>query len=100
MSDQSYVIIILALGTFAIRFGGYLVGSKLPQNGIVAESFKALPGCLIAALLAVVFSSGGPQEWLAGTIALACALVTRSLPITMIVGIATIWFIRYMNLFS
>lgn len=37
---------------------------------------------------------GGPQEWLAGTAALAAALISRSLPLAMAAGIAAICLLR------
>jgi uncharacterized membrane protein len=55
---------------------------------------NALPGCLLVSLVAVALLSGGPKEWAAAVIALAVAIVTKSLPLTMAVGIASIWALR------
>lgn len=100
MSDPTYVIIGLALGTFAIRLGGFYLGSRLPVTGFWAASFNALPGCLIASLLAVMLVSGGVQEYIAAVISLVIALITRNLPLTMIAGISSIWALRYFEIFS
>ena len=66
----------------------------MPQTGAWARGLKALPGTLITALVTLQLINGGPQEWLAGAAALGAAIVTRSLPLTMLVGIVTIYLLR------
>lgn len=100
MNENWWVILGLALATFAIRYSGIALGEKLPATGPWAQALKALPGCLIAALVTVLLLDGGPVEWIAGAIALGTALVTRNLPVTMIVGIATVYLIRQMSWFA
>lgn len=93
--DSFWLLVIpLALVTFAIRVAGVLLGQRLPQKGIWARALKALPGCLIISLVTVSLLSGGPREWIAGAIAVAVAVVTRSLLATMAVGIGAIWLLR------
>jgi len=94
MSEQLIVIFGLAVATFSIRLGGYYLGARLPENGFWAASFRALPGCLIASLVAVLLVSGGPQEYVAAAVSLIVALVTKNLPVTMIIGVLTIWGLR------
>jgi len=94
MTDHWLVIAGLAGGTLAIRVGGFLLGTTLPTTGPWARSLGALPGCLIAALLAVLLVQAGPVEWGAAAICLVVAMVTRSLPLTMLVGIAAVWLAR------
>lgn len=94
MSDVWWVILGLTVATFAIRLSGALMGQRLPQGGGWARALNALPGSLIVALVSVSLLSGGPKEWLAGGIAAAVAILTRSLPITMAAGIGSIWLLR------
>ncbi|WP_020591599.1 AzlD family protein [Kiloniella laminariae] len=94
VTDIYPVIFALALATFSIRLGGVLLGQRLPQSGRWARGLNALPGCLIISLVSLLVLSGGPREWLAGGIAAAVALLTRSLPLTMAAGIAAIWLLR------
>jgi branched-subunit amino acid transport protein len=42
----------------------------------------------------VALLSGGPKEWIAAAVAIAVAVVTRNLPLTMAAGIASIWALR------
>ncbi|MTI10679.1 AzlD family protein [Curvivirga aplysinae] len=99
MSEQDIVIIGLALATFAIRIGGFYLGSRLPETGFWAASFNALPGCLIASLLAVMLVAGGTQEYIAAGLSLTIALTTRNLPLTMVAGILSIWALRHFEMF-
>ncbi|WP_120500556.1 AzlD family protein [Roseovarius sp. EL26] len=94
MADQWFVILGLAIGTYAIRLGGYVLGARLPTSGAWARAFNALPGCLIAALMTVTLAQGGPAEWGAAGLALIIALLTRNLPLTMLTGIVAICSLR------
>ncbi|QFT61763.1 AzlD family protein [Roseivivax sp. THAF30] len=94
MNEQAIVIGGLALGTFAIRLGGYLLGASIPESGPWARALQALPGCLIAALLAVILVQAEPAEWTAASVALAVALLSRSLPLTMLAGVGSVWLLR------
>lgn len=94
MADTLPLILGLATATFAIRIGGFVLGRQLPAEGRWAIGFRALPGCLIAALVAVQLLQAGPAEWGAAAIATVTALATRNLPITMIAGILAVLALR------
>ena len=98
--DNTWLVILgLAAATFSIRMAGVMLGARLPQTGAWARALLALPGCLIVALVSVSLLSGGTNEWIAGAIAAAVAILSRSLLATMAVGIAAIWFLRYFIVF-
>ena len=99
MDDTWLVILGLAAATFSIRMAGVMLGARLPQTGAWARALLALPGCLIVALVSVSLLSGGTNEWIAGAIAAAVAILSRSLLATMAVGITAIWFLRYFIVF-
>jgi branched-subunit amino acid transport protein len=95
MSESWLVILGLAAATFTIRLSGVLLGQRIPTHGAWARALTALPGCLIVALVSLSVLRGGPQEWVAGLAALATAILTKNLPITMAVGIAAMWLLRH-----
>ena len=99
MDDIWLVILGLAVATFSIRMAGAILGARLPKSGVWARALQALPGCLIVALVSVSLLSGGTNEWIAGAIAAAVAILSRSLLATMAAGIAAIWFLRYFIVF-
>jgi uncharacterized membrane protein len=89
------VIIGLGLANLIIRLGGYYLGAALPQTGPWTRGLKALPGTLITALVTLQVMQGGVNEWIAAAAALAVAVVSRSLPLTMITGILVIYALRH-----
>lgn len=97
MNDPIFVTLVLAAATFTIRLGGVYLGQSLPTGGAWARGLNALPGCLIVALVSVSVLTGEPQEWLAALIAVAVAMLTRSLPLTMAAGILAIFVLRQMS---
>jgi uncharacterized membrane protein len=94
MTEPWLVIVGLAIATFAIRLAGILLGQRIPRAGGWASALNALPGCLLISLVAVALLSGGPKEWAAAVVATAVAIPTRSLPLTMAAGIASVWVLR------
>lgn len=97
MDERVILILGLAVGTFSIRLAGYALGAKLPTSGAWPRAFAALPGCLIAALISVMLVRADAEEWGAASLALLCAVIARSVPITMLVGIGAVWFLRSMG---
>lgn len=98
MTSTWPLIAALAVATFSIRLAGFLLGARMPTTGRWATAFNALPGCLIASLLTVILLQGSTVEWIAALIALLVAIATRNLPLTMAVGIATVWLLRQVAL--
>lgn len=100
MNDTWWVIAGLAVATFNIRLSGVLLGEKLPTTGPWARGLRALPGCLIVSLVAVLLLAAGPAEWIAGVVALTVAILTRNLPLTMLAGIGAIYLLRQSGYFT
>lgn len=94
MAENWILVVGLALATFAIRLGGFVLGARLPAHGGWARAFAALPGATIAALVTVLLLQGGGAEWLAAAASLTVAMATRSLPIAMLTGVATVAVLR------
>lgn len=94
MTETWSLILGLAAATLTVRLSGYLLGRWLPDHGPWAQGLQALPGCLILSLVTYLLMQGGPQEWMAGAVALMVALTSSSLPLTMGAGIAVICLLR------
>ena len=94
MSEALLVTAVLAVATFSVRYLGVALGQRLPESGAWKRGLEALPGTLIVSLVAVNLVSGGPDEWAGAAVALGVALATRSLPLTMVAGIAAVWIAR------
>ena len=94
MDNYLLIVLTLAGGTFAIRLGGYWLGSRLPTQGAWARGLNALPGCVVLALVVIQLTQYGPAEWGAACVAVLAALVTRNLPLTMLAGIVAVLALR------
>ncbi len=84
----------LAVGTLSLRLTGYFLGFRLPETGAWARAFSALPGCLIASLVTVILMTASTAEWGAAAVALGTALLMRSVPLSMLIGVGAVWFFR------
>ena len=95
MTNEIWLTVIgLGLASFAIRLSGYFLALRLPHSGAWTRGLEALPGCLIAALVALMMLKGGTIELLAGGTVLLVAARTRNLPISMLVGILIVASLR------
>jgi uncharacterized membrane protein len=66
MSDWQVITVIFALGaaSYAMRAGGFLIGSLLPRAGLVPRLLRVAPGNLLAAFVAAgIYEGGAPSLW-------------------------------------
>lgn len=94
MTETTWLIGLLAAGTFAMRYAGVVVGRRLPAHGPWARALNALPGCLILSLVTVMLAEAGRESLIGAVVAVAVAVASRSLPATMLAGMATVWLLR------
>ena len=95
MTTEIWLTILgLAVASYTIRLGGYLLAVSLPQGGSWARGMEALPGCLIVALVALMMLNGGVIEWVAGGTVFFVAAKTRNLPVSMLAGLVIVAALR------
>lgn len=87
-------ILLMALVTYAIRAGGFLIAERLPATGLVAAWLRHIPGAVLAALVAPAVIDGGPAEWLASAAATLAYVLTRNIFATILVGVAAVYVAR------
>jgi len=88
-------IIGLCGASFAIRLSGYLLASRIPQDGMWARALQALPGCLIASLVSLMMLNGTILEWISAVMVLALAAITRKPTFAMFAGMVIIAALRF-----
>jgi len=71
-----------------MRILGYVVGQAMLKSPIWRRLLRVFPGCLVTALVASGLAEGGAMELIAATIALATAIATRNIILTMLAGMA------------
>jgi len=95
MSLESWLTILgMALITFAIRAGGFLIAERLPSTGFVAIWLRHIPGAVLASLVAPAVINGGVAEWLASAAAALAYLATRNIFATIVAGVLAVYFAR------
>lgn len=78
MTDDAFrygCIFLIAAITYSLRFGGLLLGSRLPSTGHAAETLERLPALVLVSLVTpAIFELG----WLGLAAALAAAAAWRA----------------------
>lgn len=94
--------LMLAMGavTLALRASFLLLQERLPLPAWAERYQRLVPAAVLAALVAPALLAGGevaphadPRFW-AGLVAALAAWRTRSVPLTLGVGMATLWALR------
>lgn len=93
--DSLVTILGMALVTYAIRAGGFLIAERLPSTGFVALWLRHIPGAVLAALVAPAVVNGGPAEWIASAAATLGYVLTRNIFATIVVGVLAVYLARH-----
>jgi uncharacterized membrane protein len=89
-----FTIVLAAIVTYSLRFGGLMLASKLPNSGRWRRFMDALPGTILVSLIAPGIVSAG---WWGGVGALAtavCAYKTKNVILSMLLGVAIVALLR------
>ncbi|MCH2076298.1 MAG: AzlD domain-containing protein [Rhodobacteraceae bacterium] len=87
MTPEHWILIaVLSASTIGLRLVGYLAGSAMMARPFWRRVFDVFPGCLVTALVASALANGGPGHVIAALVALAAAIVTRNIIVTMLLG--------------
>ncbi len=104
MGDFWIVTAVAAAGTFALRYSFILVMDMISMPRAVTRMLRFIPAAVLTAIVvpAVVFhtAAGGTSfDWrrtLAAGIAAAVAWKTRNMPLTIAVGMAALWLVKFL----
>jgi branched-subunit amino acid transport protein len=92
--ESLYAILGMALVTYMIRAGGFLLASRLPTTGFVANWMKHLPGAVLSALVAHAVLVGGLAEAIASAAVALIYLISRNLFAAMLGGVLAVYLAR------
>ncbi len=95
-------ILMLGLGTFAIRYSIVSISGKIQITDSARELFSYIPAAVLPALVApMVFFHEGSVAWLAGkeralvlVLTTAICALTRSTLVTILFGLVGLYFIH------
>lgn len=92
--DVLLVIAGMTAVTLGVRFGGYFLADRLPENGFVAAWLRHIPGAVLAALVAPTVVTGGPAEVAGSALTALAWLLTRNLFAAMVAGVGAVYVAR------
>lgn len=96
--NQWMLILFLGLAAYGIRLLGLLAGQTIQHNARLRPVLEDLPGCLVVGLVAVSLADQPVETWLAAGAALAVAVVSNNVVVTMVLGFIAILGLRYLGL--
>lgn len=85
----------MALVTYLTRAAGLAVISRLSISGRLERFMKAIPGAILASIVAPSALAAGPAEALATLATATIAWRYNNLPLAMGVGVAVVLALRY-----
>lgn len=82
-------IVAMALVTYATRIGGWLAIRRVAPSGRGRAALEAVPGAVLAAVIAPMALATGPAETLAAVVTVLCSLKLPRI-VTVAVGVAAV----------
>lgn len=93
-TETAIVIFGMAVVTYLTRISGFYLVSRIKVSGRLEAFLNAIPGTVIVSIVAPVVLASGPAESAASLATVLTAWKSRSLPLAMVVGVATVWVLR------
>lgn len=101
MPDLDPTVLLVAIGmagvTYGYRFGGLLLGDRLPKSGRWAYVMARLPAIIVVALVTSGLQHAGWQGWIAAAATVGLAFMTPGLLIPMGGGVAAVALLRMLG---
>lgn len=97
MNDSVPLLTICAMAavTYLTRAAGLFVANRIRITPRTEAFLSAIPGAVLISIVAPAAFTQGPAEALAALGTLAVAAWTKSLPLSMGVGIMLVWLLRH-----
>ena len=94
--DPVTLLTILGMGlvTYATRAGGLFLIERVRMSPFLQRWLGYIPGCVLLSIIAPSVFTGGAAELVASLVTLAVALVSRNLPLSMVVGVVSVVILR------
>ncbi len=91
MSSAEWLLIgLLAVASYGVRLAGLIGGRAIAANPRLKPFLDDLPGCLVVGLVASSLAGEPVVTWLAALVALAVAIASNNVVVTMAAGLAAI----------
>jgi uncharacterized membrane protein len=97
-TSTAFAIFGMAAITYATRVAGLFLAGRLALSGRARAAFEAIPAAVLVALIAPAALTTGPAETIAALVTCVAA-IRLPLLVTVMIGVATIIFLRSIQLF-
>jgi len=84
-------ILLMALGCFGCRAGGYWLLTRVRPSPAVQTVFSYIPGCLFVSYVVPAVIGAGPKEWIGAAVALITVRLTGSVIWPIFTGTGAAW---------
>ncbi len=83
--------VLMAIATYACRAGGYWLFRQISPSPTLRAIMAYIPGALFVSFVVPAIIKGGLQPLVGAVATAAVMLATRSLPLSITVGLAAAW---------
>jgi len=90
------VIAAMAAATYLTKAGGLWLLTRFGVNDRVEAALEVLPGAIVVAVLGPELATGGPPEWLAGSVVAVVAWRTGNIFLALVTGVGAVVVLRAM----
>lgn len=95
-SPTVITIVLMALGCFGCRAGGYWLLTRMRPSPAVQTVFSYIPGCLFVSYVVPAVLGAGPKEWIGAAVALLTVRMTGSVIWPIFTGTGAAWVVWLM----
>jgi len=97
LATSLLTILGMAAATYASRAAGLVLMSRVTPGPRMQRFMRAIPGAILASIIAPSALSSGPAEALATAATALAAWRFRNLPLAMVVGVAAVLGLRQLT---
>lgn len=93
--QQTYLaIFLMGVVTYATRITGPVIIRFFPDTPRVRAGLAAIPGAIMASLIAPTIANAGTAEMVASAVVILCAFRKLPLLLSIIIGVGTLLLVR------
>jgi uncharacterized membrane protein len=91
-------ILAMAAATYAVRFAGYWIMSRVPLTSFLRAALEALPGAIIVATVVPLAMRGGLSAWIGIAAATLAMIAVRRDIVALAAGMGAVMAARALGL--
>ena len=99
--DASALLAILGMAgvTYLTRVSGLWLARRMAPSERLGAILGYVPGAVLISIVAPNVLAKGPAEAIAAAVTVLASILSRSLPVAMVAGVAAVWLGRHFGAF-